>query len=323
MAFFGTTTFNSLAIFQQVTFNGDVTFGYCTFKGDASFYLLTFNGSTLFGKTIFNGDASFGRVRFQKLHEFGPLLAYRGLDLDDTHFAEWVQIEASTPRMSCRRTRFPGGVQFRLRWACVVLDDTDFPAPSILVGAPLPNNELAPEEERIAKIWRQELTDEISERPQLLSLRRANVAGLGLSNVTVADCRFAGAHNLDKLRIESDISFAAAPPPLGLRGHRWAGRQVIAEERAWRSGWRTAPPSSQFVAPRTVLRLPACGRARRMTRGPARWSQDRSPGCTGRCARDARTPRMSRVPQTCTTARWRCAATLVPSAPTTPTANPA
>jgi hypothetical protein len=88
------------------------------------------------------------------------------------------------------------------------------------------------------------LAGEIAERPQLLSVRRPNLAGLGLSNVSVADCRFAGAHNLDKLRLESDVSFAAGPSLAGsLAGwgrQRWGGREVIAEERAWRAnrpGW--------------------------------------------------------------------------------------
>lgn len=36
--------------------------------------------------------------------------------------------------------------------------------------------------------------------------RGANVAGLGLSNVLVLNCRGARAHNLDKLRLESDVT---------------------------------------------------------------------------------------------------------------------
>jgi hypothetical protein len=125
-------------------------------------------------------------------------------------------------------------VQFRLRWARVVLDDADLAAPSIIAGIPyLSSKELARQEERIARAWQRLLAGKISERPQVVSLQRANVAGLGLSNVSAADCRFAGAHNLDKLRLESDVSFAAAPSPVGPSG--WGGRAVIAEERAWRA----------------------------------------------------------------------------------------
>jgi hypothetical protein len=104
------------------------------------------------------------------------------------------------------------------------------------------NPALQEREKRIARAWQRLLASEISERPQLLSLQRANVAGLGLSNVSVADCRFAGAHNLDKLRLESDVTLATAPLPLGS-----GGREVIAEERAWRAN-RSRP--GDWVAPR-------------------------------------------------------------------------
>jgi hypothetical protein len=165
-----------------------------------------------------------------------PPPGLQGLVLDDVQFAQPVQIEVSSTGMCCRRARFPGGVRFRLRWARVVLDDTDFDAPSILAGIPhLSDDELGEREEQIARAWQQKLAGEISERPQVLSLRRANVAGLTLSNVSAADCRFVGAHNLDMLRVESDVSFATAPSPMSLRGRRWAGREVIAEERTWRA----------------------------------------------------------------------------------------
>ena len=161
-------------------------------------------------------------------------------------FAQPVRIEVSTIGLCCRRALFPGGAQFRLRWARVVLDDTNFPSPSILAGVPPMGNPLQEREKRIARSWQRLLAGEISERPQLLSLQRANVAGLGLSNVSVADCRFAGAHNLDKLRLEPAVSFATAPLRPGWRGRRWGGREVIAEERAWRAN-RSRP--RHWVAP--------------------------------------------------------------------------
>jgi hypothetical protein len=129
-----------------------------------------------------------------------------------------------------------------------VLDDTDFPAPSLLAGIPqLASEYLTTREERITKAWRRLLAGAISERPQLLSLQRANVVGLGLNNVDMSDCRFAGAHNLDKLRLEADVSFATAPGRLG-RLSQGGWREAIAEERAWRASnhrwWspRWAPP---------------------------------------------------------------------------------
>jgi uncharacterized protein YjbI with pentapeptide repeats len=244
---FAGTTFGGDAVFNGSTFSKDVWFDRATFSrtawfdqvifsGTAGFDRVTFNGNAGFGAAIFKGEARFGGVRFEQARQFGPVLAYRVLVLDDVQFAQPVQIEVSATGMCCRRARFPGGVQFRLRWARVVLDDTDLAAPSILAGIPRLSSEyLTQMEEQIAADRQQELADEISGRPLLVSLRRANVAGLGLSNVSAANCHFAGTHNLDKLRLESGVSFTTAPSPLGLNGYRWSGMQVIAEERAWRA----------------------------------------------------------------------------------------
>ena len=242
---FGRATFTGDAWFGGATFTDHAAFNQATFSRGGWFDGATFSGGTRFDGATFSGGARFISVRFEQARQFGPLLAYRGLVLDDVQFAQPVQIEVSSTGVCCRRARFAGGVQFRLRWAHVVLDDTDLAAPSILTGiSRLSSAELANREEQIARAWRRLLAGEISERPQLVSLRRANVAGLGLSNVTAADCRFVGAHNLDKLRLESDVSFATAPSPAGLGGQNWGGREVIAEERAWR-----ADRSRRWAAP--------------------------------------------------------------------------
>jgi hypothetical protein len=265
---FDGTTFSGDAWFDRATFSGDAWFGRAIFKRRAGFDGATFSGDAGFGRATFSGDAWFGRAifkrragfdsatfkrhagfagaRFELSRQFGPILAYRGLVLDNVQFAQPVQIEVSSTGLCCRRSRFPGGVQFRLRWARVMLDDTDLAAPSILSGIPrLSTEELARQEEQIAKAWQRLLAGKISERPQLLSLRRANAAGFGLSNVSAADCRFAGAHNLDKLHLGSDVSFATAPLP-SLGGRRWGGREVIAEERAWRAN---RSPPHHWLAP--------------------------------------------------------------------------
>lgn len=253
-AAFGDVVFTDAARFSQATFTGSTRFNRAAFTGSARFDGVTFGGRTRFDRVTFSDDASFYKASFRRLaifagakfehaHQFGPLLAYRGLVLDGAEFSQAVQIEISSIGVCCRGARFPRGVQLRLRWARVVLDEAEFPAPSILKGIPrLSSEELAMQEERMVRAWRRLLADEISEQPQLLSLMRANVVGLGLSNVTVADCRFADAHNLDKMRIEADVSFAAAPTVLGRLNRK--GRQVIAEERDWRAmrprqwGWR-------------------------------------------------------------------------------------
>jgi uncharacterized protein YjbI with pentapeptide repeats len=247
-AWFVQTNFWREAAFPKVSFHGDTWFEKTSFLGRAAFDRATFQGDAWFGDAEFGHDARFKGVSFDGTRQFGPLLAHRGLDLDDVQFALPVQIEVSTTGICCRRARFPAGVQFRLRWARVVLDDTDFPAPSIVTGIPrLTSKELADREREVAKAWQGLQAGEIPERPQLLSLQRANVTGLGLSDIDMANCRFAGAHNLDKLRLEADVSFATAPSRLG-RLSQGGWREAIAEEHAWRASnhrwwWpKWAPP---------------------------------------------------------------------------------
>jgi hypothetical protein len=66
-------------------------------------------------------------------------------------------------------------------------------------------------------------------RPRLLSLCRADVAGLTIANVDLRGCRFAGAHHLDQLRLEQTY-FGYTP-----RSWRWTTRTAIVEERFWRA----------------------------------------------------------------------------------------
>jgi hypothetical protein len=228
---FGRVTFQSDAVFRGATFQKDPGFRGATFGSNAVFDEATFQSNATFDEATSQGNAAFDGATFEEARQVGPLLAYRGLQLDDVRFAQPVQIEASTIGVCCRRARFAGGVQFRLRWARVLMDDADLGAPSILAGIPrLTGDKLAKQEQRIAKAWQRLLGGAVAEQPRLLSLRRANIAGLGLASVELADCRFAGPHNLDKLRLEADVSFASAPVWL-----RWDWRQVIAEERAWRA----------------------------------------------------------------------------------------
>ena len=89
----------------------------------------------------------------------------------------------------------------------------------------------------------------------MLSLQGANVAGLALGKVDLTECRFAGAHNLDKLRLEADTVFGFSPAMAG-----WERRQAIAEEAAWRAararpGWE-APRWPASVGAETEVLSP-------------------------------------------------------------------
>jgi uncharacterized protein YjbI with pentapeptide repeats len=255
VAGFGGVKFGRDAWFDNSTFGENVWFGGAIFGGDGRFDSATFHGDFLLDEVTFRKRAEFNGARFEQATRFGPMLVYRGLVLDDARFDQQVRIEASAAVLSCRRARFPAGVELRLRWTQVVLDDTDLSQPSTLGVLSDLGNDLAVFEDRAVRLWRRfvRLVDrlepeepgrrrvsslprerEVSEIPQVLSLEGANVAGLALNGVTLTDCRFAGAHNLDKLRLEDNVTLTTAPTRLGR--FSWDWRHVIAEERAWRAG---------------------------------------------------------------------------------------
>jgi uncharacterized protein YjbI with pentapeptide repeats len=227
-------TFQGITLFTEATFQSRVEFSTTTFQDEAEFAGATFRGDAGFAGAIVRRDASFTDAKFEHARQLGPLLVYGLLRLDATHFAQLTLVEASARGLSCQRTRFPAGVQFRLRGAHVVLDDSDLPSPSLLTGvATLSDPRLARHEQRLVQAVRRlspAAAEEWSARPRLLSVQGANLAGLSLASIDLAQCRFAGAHNIDKLRFEAEVSFAAAPAWLP-----WDWRQVLAEERAWRA----------------------------------------------------------------------------------------
>jgi hypothetical protein len=64
-------------------------------------------------------------------------------------------------------------------------------------------------------------------------VRRAKLANLTVAGVDLRDCRFDGAHGLDRLRLEADCEFATTPG-----GWRSTRRAAIAEELEWRARHR-------------------------------------------------------------------------------------
>jgi uncharacterized protein YjbI with pentapeptide repeats len=235
-SWFRSTMFKRFSDFRKVTFEGDTMFGWTTFEGDAEFHEAVFKDFAIFDAATFKDDARFdgatfkGDVRFVKAtfegdaSILGPLVVEGMLNLDGTQFASPIQIEAVASALSCREVRFLAGVRFDVRRAVIRLDESDLSVPSLLTGPAVGD------------------AAGNREQPKLFSLQRANVAGLALGNINLADCRFAGAHNLDKLRLEADTIFGLSPAGWG-----WERRQVIAEESAWRAsrarlGRWIAPP---------------------------------------------------------------------------------
>jgi uncharacterized protein YjbI with pentapeptide repeats len=283
-AWFGEATFEDQAGFSGTTFKRDAAFGGTTFKDHAAFEQVIFERDAGFNEATFEHEAWFSGATFQQARALGPMQASKEVVLDDVLFQQRVRVEIAAAQVACCRTRFLEGCHLRLRWARILLDDADFAAPSILSAAePFANLN----EQRFVTGWRQAPGPPRPDgKPWVASLRRADVAGLAVGNVDLQACRFAGAHNLDRLRLESRKPFASTPdwkavesglawPPLWW----WTRRQTLAEEHAWRvrsehgvrqAGWHqreTWPASSShWVANPPRPTKPAGRRGRQLGR---------------------------------------------------------
>lgn len=128
-ASFDGATFHKGATFEEATFQGRADFRGATFRAWANFGEATLHGEAMFAGAAFHREARFDGATFQRAQYLGPMLVRKALLLDDAVFQERVQIEVSAAAVCCRRTRFLGGVQLRVRWAQVALGLADLAAP--------------------------------------------------------------------------------------------------------------------------------------------------------------------------------------------------
>jgi uncharacterized protein YjbI with pentapeptide repeats len=222
-AWFSRAEFGPGASFAGATFDGMTGFSEVVFAGRSKFEDTTFAGQVRFDKAVFRGRASFRLATFERARNFGPLVALGLLTLDQASFLRAASLQVSADRFTAVRASFPEGVALYARWAQIGLDLAEFGAPSLLTAsAPF----LDLDEDELANRLESEGR---GERSSLYSARGADLAGLIVSNVDLSACRFVGAHNLERLRLEGDSGFATTP--------RWRGtrRQIIAEEQEWRA----------------------------------------------------------------------------------------
>jgi hypothetical protein len=133
---FDRATFHGETGFHGATFLRGAWFERATFQRDAVFAGATFQHAAWFGRATFQHDARFGGAAFQRARQLGPMLVRKSLRLDQAVFHERAQIEASAAAVCCKRTRFLAGVQLRLRWAQVALDDADLAAHRFWLACP-------------------------------------------------------------------------------------------------------------------------------------------------------------------------------------------
>jgi uncharacterized protein YjbI with pentapeptide repeats len=242
VAGFFPTTFEGAAWFNQARFEEDAWFNDASFKEGAWFGEVTFKEKTNFDRTTFEGDAWFHNASLERSREFGPALVLGTFSFEAVSVLQAVDLRVTANKLRLERASFAAGARIRTRWAEIVMDGADFAQPSILVGAPrfkafeqdLEVGRAQPvafkERKLVRTLKRDGVRSKRSGRPRVISLRRANVADLVLSNVDLQACRFVGTHNLDQLRIDARSVFAEAPA-----GSSATRRRTIAEEHEWRA----------------------------------------------------------------------------------------
>lgn len=292
--FFGSVDFVSAefskdAWFGQAKFLDVADFSSVKFIGDASFLSVLFAVNGRFAGAVFTAVATFADVRARELlitrtelrgALFGPIYG-QVVTLDQVTFSERVNALILCSKLSLARVQVRAGGHLEVHAGDVSAAGAEFLAPTI-ISDPGPARFDRPRTYSL-----QVIADEVQRRvPALLqptfgaakadlgkleqelealkgratylhSLRRANVAHLVLSSVRLEDCRFGGAHGLDKLRIDASCQLASTPARRPRRPPRFVRRRVIVEERDWRrcfARWDGAIGPDRF-APRSAAEI--------------------------------------------------------------------
>ncbi|MEU3768963.1 pentapeptide repeat-containing protein [Amycolatopsis keratiniphila] len=199
--------FPDLVSFEGAEFAGEAGFGSLRFDGRAVFRGAKFHGGARFAEARFLDCADFHGADFTTAESFGPVTAEQ-LIFGRATFRRRMLVDAEAPVMDCSETRFEEGATLRLgARSAVALQRTFFGKASTVMGT-----------------------------ASVTSVEGTDVADVVFTDIDLADCRFTGAHHLDKLRLEGACTFGS-----------YRNRQVLAEERAWRAD-RTAPVGPRRIA---------------------------------------------------------------------------
>jgi uncharacterized protein YjbI with pentapeptide repeats len=246
----GGAYFDSVS-FKKLTFREDTVFNDSRFEGPVVFQDLTFQGRVEFGEVLFTNSVSFTNVIFEKSVSFRKAQFCAGVRFERVSFRDDVDFDLAAVKVHFQKALFFGQVSLRFGWADVVFEESDFPGPTRL-GTSWLSYPLTGALVQSLGIAGKTVDDR---RPTLLHLTGSNVSNTVLTDLNLKSCRFAGANNLDSLRIEQADPFSVTPN--GWRFSRskpflavWTSRGAIAEEHYWRivnglgiqkEGWLASP----------------------------------------------------------------------------------
>ena len=251
---FSQAKFESNAYFYGASFSRIGRFGLCSFH-DVGFDRASFEQLANFDGAVFHGRATFREA-------FASTWSFAGAQFEERDPGPWhgeevglsevvllapsrVQVRARTvvaDRMQARE-----GVHLEVASSALDLTDSAFLRRSIVADLP-PRPAVHESEPGIPPTGRTAASGcerapaaegRSREPTPLISLRGADVENLTLAGLALERCGFAGAHGLDRLRIDAGCTFGRAPRQGW--GRLFTRRRILAEEAAWRGlhsrGW--------------------------------------------------------------------------------------
>ena len=256
----GGATFTRNTSFDLATFTKNVSFDLATFTGNAWFGEATFTRTAQFNKAIFTGEARFGGALAQRYvlngakfqgNVAGPWIAEE-VSLVGTVMQTRARVAIIAFRADLSRLQVREGVHLVTQIGSLDLSDAEFLRPSILAHADANEQEFAGQREEpqqpdglaekpdgvqeryqarlLAHEFAVELLTKLKngiQRTAVQSMARATVTDLSLSGLRLDNCEFAGAHGLDRLRIDASCSFVETHFP-------HTRRRMLREEIIWR-----------------------------------------------------------------------------------------
>ncbi|GAA2397757.1 hypothetical protein GCM10010191_00530 [Actinomadura vinacea] len=210
-ALFGETVWLADASFARAVFVGAAAFDRARFGRDAVFQAARFGGALSFRRVRVARHARLERARFRQDLWMGPLAVHGRLSLSNAIAHRGLRVDAVARRVDADHAVVHGPAEFRLRHAELDLEDACFDAGVTVRSLSHPFQCLAED-------------DGIDHAPvRVVSVRGMDAPRLGLADVDLSRCKFAGLEHPEGLRIAGECTFAS------LR-HRRRSEAVLAEE---------------------------------------------------------------------------------------------
>ena len=265
---FRNVTVGGDAGFGQTVFQG-ATFAGCSFAtvivSDAIFLSeARFDDSTFSDSVYVRARVNGGSLWLTNLVFQGPLQATitsdRSVEMNAVECRRYATITARSPILRARDVLFAGGAKLQAAEGDVTLVATGFGRFSVVGGLSERSAGLLSwsESQTLEDIKRfqeakhgytiplpraddSHAEDPVRARPpvysqaRIVSLEETDVGNVVLANVDLRACRFLFARNLDRIRLEDDVTFPGVPEGWTWRRpwpprRRWTKRQTLAEE---------------------------------------------------------------------------------------------